>query len=225
MELGCRWVEFDVRLTADGVPVLCHDARLDRTTNGTGRIANLTLAAVRQCDAGTRFDPAFAGEPVPTLEEALLLCAELELGANIEIKADHQRYHDTAAAVVATLSRLNAARASVLLSSFTLWALSILPADIPRGMLFRIVPRDWAGFAERFKCAVIGADHRRLKRHRVAEMRAAGYQVAAFTVNDPARAGLLFEWGVTSVFSDVPDIMPALSAGNGPALVRQGALR
>src|SRR5437016_10954345 len=61
-ELGCRWVEFDVRLTADGALVLCHDARLDRTTTGSGRVSTQSLAAIRECDAGSRFDPAFADE-------------------------------------------------------------------------------------------------------------------------------------------------------------------
>src|SRR5437764_8171860 len=74
--LGCTWVEFDVRLTADGALVLCHDARLDRTTDRTGRVAAQSLATVRQCDAGSRFGPAFAGEPVPTLGEALAFAAE-----------------------------------------------------------------------------------------------------------------------------------------------------
>ena len=60
---------------------------------------------------------------------------------------------------------------------------------------------------------MIGADHRRLRPRRVAEIRAAGYPVAAYTVNDPARARLLFAWGVTSVFSDMPDmILPAGAA-------------
>src|SRR5207302_11253553 len=62
--LGCAWVEFDVRLTGDGALVLCHDARLDRTTDGHGRVAALSLAAIRGCDAGRWFHPAFAGELV-----------------------------------------------------------------------------------------------------------------------------------------------------------------
>ena len=221
--LGCSWVEFDVRLTADGVPVLCHDRRLDRTTDGSGRIADLAFAAVREYDAGAWFAPAFAGEPIPTLEEALLLCAELQLGADIEIKADYGRYHDTTAAVIAAFSRLGARRPSMLVSSFTLWALWSLPDYVSRGMLFRMVPRNWAVFAERFKCAVIGADHRRLKRRRVAEIRAAGYQLAAYTVNDPARARLLYGWGVTSVFSDIPDIILKESTAHGPARPGVGA--
>ena len=73
--LGCTWVEFDVRLTADGAPVLCHDARLDRTTDCDGLVAAQALSAIRTCDAGIRFGPEFAGEPVPTLDAALALAA------------------------------------------------------------------------------------------------------------------------------------------------------
>src|SRR5580704_12278143 len=64
--LGCAWVEFDVRLTVDGVPVVCHDDKLDRTSNGRGRISKLPLAAIRMLDAGSWFGPAFAGERIPT---------------------------------------------------------------------------------------------------------------------------------------------------------------
>ena len=85
--LGCRWVEFDVRLTADGRPVLLHDNRLERTTDGRGRVSALSLAAVRRHDAGRWFHSSFAGERVPTLEQALMLLAELGLGANVELKA------------------------------------------------------------------------------------------------------------------------------------------
>ncbi|MGE0260002.1 MAG: glycerophosphodiester phosphodiesterase family protein, partial [Alphaproteobacteria bacterium] len=64
-----------------------------------------------------------------------------------------------------------------------------------------------AEIAKRLGCAVIGVEHRRLRRRGVAEIRAAGCMVTAYTVNDPARASLLFAWGVTSVFSDMPDMI------------------
>jgi hypothetical protein len=69
------------------------------------------------------------------------------------------------------------------------------------------VPRGWAELALRLGVTMIGADHRRLRPRRIAAIRAAGYRLAAYTVNDPARADLLFEWGATSVFSDAPDIV------------------
>src|SRR6266571_5069670 len=224
--LGCAWVEFDVRLTGDGALVLCHDPRLDRTTSGTGLVSAKSLAAIRECDAGSWFDPSFAGERVPTLDEGLLLAAELDLGANVEIKSDRGREYATAAAVAATVERLRGRIPAVLVSSFlpsALAALRELAPRIPRGVLFRLIPRGWAELARRLGCTMIGADQRRLRPRQVAAIQAAGYKLTAFTVNDPARANLLFDWGVTSVFSDAPDILRQVSTGHSPALVRQGA--
>jgi glycerophosphoryl diester phosphodiesterase len=72
LDLGADGVEVDVQATADGVPVLLHDATVDRTTDGQGDLAKMTLAEVKRLDAGARqFEGRFAGEPVPTLAEAL----------------------------------------------------------------------------------------------------------------------------------------------------------
>jgi glycerophosphoryl diester phosphodiesterase len=218
-ELGCAWVEFDVRLTADGALVLCHDSRLERTTTGRGRVSAQTLAAIRGCDAGGWFAPEFAGEAMPSLDEALLLAVKLGLAANIEIKADRGRAAATGAAVAAALGRFDDSLPTVLVSSFlrpALAALRDLAPDIPRGLLFRAVPRRWRTIAGWLGCATINADHRRLNPHLVAEIRAAGYPLLAYTVNDPQRADALFAWGVTSVFSDVPDIILRVSAGEPP---------
>jgi glycerophosphoryl diester phosphodiesterase len=219
-ELGCTAIEFDVRLTADGVPVLCHDPTLDRTITGRGKVSAQPLAAVRECDAGIRFDRAFAGERVPTLEEAQLLAAELGLVSNIEIKAERGREYATAAAVAATLARLRSRIGPVLVSSFlpdAIAAIRALAPDVPRALLFRVIPRGWAQMALQLGCAAIGADHRRLRPSRIAAIRAAGYPLLAYTVNEAARARLLFGWGVTSVFSDAPDIILRESTGDRPA--------
>jgi glycerophosphoryl diester phosphodiesterase len=226
--LGCAWVEFDVRLTGDGALVLCHDARLERTTSGSGPVSAHTLGSIRGCDAGSWFDPAFAGERMPTLDEALRLAAELGLGANVEIKSDRGREYATAAAVAGAVERLRGHAPALLVSSFlatAVAALRDLAPSIPRGMLFRSVPHGWAELAARLGCIMIGVDHLRLRPPRIAAIRAAGYQVAAYTVNDPPRARLLFDWGVTSVFSDAPDIILEATAGDSPAVARQGAIR
>jgi glycerophosphoryl diester phosphodiesterase len=68
---GADVVEVDVQLTVDGIPVLMHDDTVDRTTDGTGRVADLTLAEIKSLDAGSWKGPPFAGERVPTLAEAL----------------------------------------------------------------------------------------------------------------------------------------------------------
>jgi glycerophosphoryl diester phosphodiesterase len=205
-----------VRLTGDGALVICHDSRLDRTTSGTGVIAAMSLAAVREADAGARFRPPLLDQRVPTLDETLALASELGLAVDIEIKADRGREYATAAAVADALRVSGRTLPLMIVSSFlqpALAAMRVLAPEIPRGVLFGLVPRDWAQVAARLGAVVIGADHRRLGRRRVAAIRAAGYPLAAYTVNDPARARLLYSWGVTSVFSDAPDII--LRAGVG----------
>src|SRR5262245_35928059 len=68
---GATSLEFDVHASADGVPVVIHDDSVDRTTNGRGKVRQLTLAQLQTLDAGSWFAPAFVGEPISTLEQLL----------------------------------------------------------------------------------------------------------------------------------------------------------
>jgi glycerophosphoryl diester phosphodiesterase len=213
-ELDCRWVECDVRLTADDQLILLHDEKLERTTNGRGKAALLPLAEIRRYDAGCRFGPSFRGERVPTLAEAVVLLGKLGLGANVELKAVRGREAETGAMAAALLCRVWPPQLpALLISSFSQRALAASQACAPRiarGILFRAVPRNWRVLAERFGCATIHVDHRHLHPALVAEVRESGYPLLAYTVNDPGRASTLFGWGVTSVFSDVPHILLAV---------------
>ena len=237
--LGCAWVEFDVRLTADGALVLCHDNRLDRTTSGRGRVSAYPLQDICQYDAGAWFGPDFAGERVPTLDDALDLAIEIGLGTNIEIKADRGAAASAGAAVAAALDGRRGRLPPVLVSSFLPASLAemrrLLP-DIPRGLLLRLLPQSWKAAAARLDCATIHINHQRLRAPLAAAIRAVGYPLLAHTVNSAARAQQLFDWGVTSVFSDNPDIILAEIAKSPPQRapdtaiagivpVRQGAFR
>jgi len=217
--LGCSWVEFDVRLTADNQPVLLHDNRLERTTDGRGRVSAMSLAAVRRHDAGQWFHSSFAGERVPTLEEALMLLAELGLGANVELKAARGKEAVTGAVVAELLARTwPADPAHLLISSFQRAALAAARDRAPhiaRGILFRRVPKDWRKLAAGLGCLTVHADQQRLRSAVLSEIRRAGYSLLAYTVNDPERAKILFDFGVKSVFSDVPDRLHDAAACGG----------
>src|SRR5690349_12476749 len=76
---GATLIEFDVRTTADGVPVVIHDRTVDRTTDGTGHVGDLTLDEVRALDAGSWFSPAYAGVRVPLLADVLDLLRESQV--------------------------------------------------------------------------------------------------------------------------------------------------
>lgn len=217
--LGFRWVELDARLTADSQPILLHDSRLERTTNGRGRAAALSLAAVRRYDAGSWFGASFSGERVPTLEEAVRVLAELGIGANIELKAARGREAETGRVVADWLVRLWPSRLQApVISSFQPGALAAAQArapEIPRGILFRTIPKNWRRIVERLGCATIHAHHQRLSPGIVAEIRQSGFSVLAYTVNDAERAHRLFDWGITSVFSDGPELLRDVAAHRG----------
>jgi glycerophosphoryl diester phosphodiesterase len=83
---GYRMVEFDVKLSADGVAFLLHDDTLDRTTNGRGRADAHTWRELSQLDAGSWHSPAYAGEPLPTLAAVARWSLAHDVAVNIEIK-------------------------------------------------------------------------------------------------------------------------------------------
>jgi glycerophosphoryl diester phosphodiesterase len=71
LDLGVSWIEFDLQITSDNHLVVMHDRTVDRTTNGSGEVSDLTLSQIKTLDAGIRFHAQFAGECVPTFEETL----------------------------------------------------------------------------------------------------------------------------------------------------------
>jgi len=207
--MGVTCVEFDVRLTRDGVPVLFHDDTVGRTTDGQGRLGALTLVQVRRLDAGSWFAPRFAGEPVPTLVEAIKALARLDLAANIELKPEEAQGATMARAVLGVLRESwPRERPRPLLSSFDWSALATLAAEDaawPRGLLIRN-PRqpDWRAWAVRIGAAAIHCGARGLDRAGVETLLVAGLPVAVYTVNDARRARNLWKWGVDAIFTDDP---------------------
>lgn len=85
IRLGANQIEFDVNMTKDGHLVLMHDLTVDRTTDGSGRVADLTLSQIKRLDAGRWKRPEFAGQRVPTLAEALDVMP-LDVWLNIHLK-------------------------------------------------------------------------------------------------------------------------------------------
>jgi glycerophosphoinositol glycerophosphodiesterase len=88
---GYRAVEVDLEFTKDGYPVLLHDPSVNRTSDGTGNLRDLTFAQARQLDFGIKFGAQYAGERIPTLQEAVALCKELDLMLILDIKSNRRR--------------------------------------------------------------------------------------------------------------------------------------
>lgn len=208
---GFRMVEFDVMLSRDGVPLLIHDETLERTTDGHGLVCEHDFAVLQRLDAGRWHGPAFAGERLPALEQALDLLLALDLDANIEIKPARgfeQATGETAARLIA--ARWPADRRPPLLSSFDFPALDAarrVAPQLPRGLLFEEVPADWRAQMQAHEAVSLHCDHSRLKPERMHDIVSAGVPVLCYTVNDAARAAALVAAGVSGLFTDRLDLL------------------
>jgi glycerophosphoryl diester phosphodiesterase len=210
--LGVRWVEVDVRLSADGVPVVIHDPTLERTTSGQGAVAATPLAALSRLDAGAWFDPAFAGEPVPTLEAFLGAALARGIGVNLELKGDAGdpvALAETALTLARRWWGAGADRPLPLISSFDqrcLVAAARVAPDWPRGVLLETLTADALARADSIGAAVMIIDHETLTGAAdVAALAVGGRPVLTYTVNEPARVRELRRWGVSAVITDRPD--------------------
>lgn len=202
---GYRMVEFDAKLSADNQLFLLHDDMLERTSNGHGAAAEHTWDELARLDAGTWFGPQFAGTHLPTLAEAAGRCARDGIAANIEIKPCPGRDEITGSLVASGALTLWQGQTPPLLSSFSFEALAAARVAAPvlqRGMLFEEVPADWLRIVRELDCVSLHASHRYLNEPLVAEIKAAGLRVLAYTVNDPERARLLVQWGVDMICTD-----------------------
>ncbi|HTH77025.1 MAG TPA: glycerophosphodiester phosphodiesterase [Trinickia sp.] len=211
--MGLTMIEFDAKLSADDVVFLLHDDTVDRTSNGRGAAAGKPYAELAALDAGSWYDKRFAGEHMPTLAQVRERCDALGLAANIEIKPCPGRDAATGRLVAQEAARLwQGAGVAPLLSSFSFDALTAAHAaqpELPRGLLFGAVPADWRAQTEALACVSLHADHRKLDAPLVSQIKAAGLRILAYTVNDPARARLLSQWGVDAICTDRIDLIGA----------------
>jgi len=209
---GYRMFEFDVKLSGDGKPVLMHDATLDRTTSGSGRVDAMTLGELAALDAGAWHSPAYAGEPIPTLAAIARYTQANGFMVNIEIKpVPGVEYRTGAAVAFDALSLWRNATVPPLLSSFSEEALEAVrktAPDLPRALLLDKLPPDWLERLRRLDCVALDANHRELDAAVIGAAHAAGFKVLCYTVNDPARAHDLLSWGLDGLITDAVDQIP-----------------
>ena len=212
---GFDYVEVDVALTADRQPVLMHDATVDRTTNGHGRLSALTLAEIRALDAGSWFDPAYAGTPVPTFAEFLDVLAASGHRALIEMKGPWD-----AAAVEAAVAEVTARNLErrVAVSSFDARTLAMAGAAstvLSRLFILRQLPDDVVRAAtEATVRGLIIARRALLERPEVVdELHAAGIRVVVYTLNSDTQWDAVTALGVDGIVTDDPGTLSMWQQG------------
>ncbi|OGA18909.1 MAG: glycerophosphodiester phosphodiesterase [Betaproteobacteria bacterium RIFCSPLOWO2_02_FULL_66_14] len=204
--MGFRGVEFDVMLAGCGTPVLIHDETLKRTSNGRGEVARTPYAELARLDAGAWFSRSYRGEPIPAYEDAVRVCRELGLWANVEIKPSTGYDRRTGEAVaLASRARWAGAPQPPVLSSFSTVALaaarSVAP-ELPRGLLVGRIPPHWHELMRDLDCVALHCNHRALNARLAARIHDAGYGILTWTVNERRTARKLLGWGVDCLVTD-----------------------
>jgi glycerophosphoryl diester phosphodiesterase len=220
-EMGCKWVEFDVHLTRDDVPVVIHDRSLKRTTGMDAMIDDIHSSQLIEIDTGRWLDPMWSGERIPTLAQALDACRVLGLMPNIEIKEEVSGRRAAARAVAETVrERWPADLPRPLVSSFSLrvlYHMRTLAAEIPLGLLmWQKPPRLWTLHAKILRCASIHVDRTLMSPSLVTKAKRHGRKLAVYVVNETPEADGFFAQGVDSLFSDKPDLLSNQDAAESP---------
>lgn len=234
---GADMIELDVHATADGHCVVIHDPTVDRTTNGTGEVAAMTLEELRQLDAGYHFTPdgggtyPFRGQGVtiPTIDEVLealprmRFTVEVKTGAAQRPLFDAIRRHRAEHRVIAA-GAYN--RDRTLFDAYP----GPTSASLEEMRAFYVAHRLGLGFAwplggEVVQMPEVWGDRRILTPRLVDDIQAHGLDVHVWTVNDPDDMHRLLDWGVDGIMTDRPDLLADILTereGRPPAPARRG---
>ena len=208
LEQGADGVELDAKLSADGYVVVHHDTRVDRTTDGTGRVARLTLAALRELDAGGFFSENFRGEKIPTLEEVFESIGKRAM-INVEL-TNYSTPRDSLVQKVCDLVRRHALQKNILFSSFFAGnlkkAAALLP-EAPRGLLAQVsLLGIWArSFGFNFgDYAALHPYVSDVTAQQVQRVHRLKRKINVWTVNKEEDMRRLIGWGVDGIITDDP---------------------
>jgi glycerophosphoryl diester phosphodiesterase len=213
-----EFVETDLQLSADGVPVLIHDPTVDRTTNGVGAVEDLTAAQLQGLDAGSWFAPEFAGATIPTLEEFLGIFSHCRKKALLELKGfwtkDEVR-------IVVGLIYSKGVQDRVIFASFdftTLRNLEAVGPAFPRVIIRRELPPDPVRLAEFYGAIAVLTSPGSVERapEVVDLMHEAGLGILLYTLNKESRWTEALALGVDGIITDQPSALDKWLANTAP---------
>lgn len=220
MALGADALEMDLHVTRDGEVVVIHDETLERTTNGMGGVADLTLEELKRWDAGGKFSPAFRGERLPTLREVIALVkaarnTRIRLDLELKYAPDRPGQPEDFEQRVLEILRETGFVLRVNAISFHHPSLATMKALEPRirtGLLAggRQAPQDPVALVRRYHADYYSPSVRHVTPEVVAALHRAGIPIAPWTVNEESEMRRLIDLGIGTfagdgIVTDYPD--------------------
>ncbi len=215
VEMQADYIEIDVQLSKDDLPVVIHDDTLDRTTNGTGTISAYTLQELKSLDAGSWFDKKYTGEKIPSLNEVLEMYGE-KINILIELKSP-ELYPGVEEKVAEALAKYKLDTSNnIVIQSFNhpsvIKSAELLP-EITHGVLagenYKNVTdqqlQEFATYAEYFN-----PNLKIVSSELVNKVHQAGMKISPYTIKTESEAERLYKFGVDGLITDYPDYAEAL---------------
>jgi glycerophosphoryl diester phosphodiesterase len=208
LDQGADGVELDARLSSDGHIVVLHDGMLDRTTNGHGKLADFSLAELRELDAGSSFSEKFRGEKIPTLDEVFQVLGKRAI-INVELK-NYFTPFDGLVEKVCELIRRHGMQKNIIFSSFLPISLNQAAALLPEVSRSLLTLKGWRGVWGRsfgFNFGNYDALHPFLADvtiQQVQRVHRLNRKINVWTVNSEEDMRRLIGWGVDGLITDDP---------------------
>ncbi|MCD8510281.1 MAG: glycerophosphodiester phosphodiesterase [Bacillus sp. (in: Bacteria)] len=207
LKQGCDGIELDVQLSKDGDFVIIHDEYLHRTTNGTGKVSETDVSALKQLDAGSWFHEDFKGEKIPTLEELLeFVPSEIFLNLELKYKPSHlPNVEEKLLDILKKRNRLN----NVVISSFNhknLYRLKTLDNNVKIGLLYNSNLINHLKLIDTFSlpCYSLHPDYQMIDDEDITSTLEKGLELFIWTVNKERDYERLIELGVSGIITDCP---------------------
>ena len=225
-DMGADAIELDVQLSHNGTVMVIHDSTVDRTTDGSGAVADLALAELKELDAGSWFPSAFAGEHIPTLVEVFETVGQ-DLLLNLELKMRGSEPAGLEEAVSSLIAHYGMDD-QVLISSFSPLALQRVRRShphLPLALLYgaylsEVKLARWVQDLD--PLAALHPEHHLLDESHLSWAREHGCRINTWTVDEPEEMQRLLDLGVDGIITDRPDLLRDILGGKGPAGASEG---
>lgn len=208
LEVGVDGIELDVHLTKDGELVVIHDETVDRTTNGTGTVADMTLAELKALDASAAFVGVYGFNAIPTLREYFELVKDTEIVTNIELKTGINPYPGIEEKTLKMIDEFGL-REKVIISSFNHYSVlrfKALAPEIPCGFLEESWILDVADYAKKYNVECLHPIYAAVTEEYAKAAHEAGLLINTWTVNTKEDIEMMAARGVNAVIGNYPDL-------------------
>ncbi len=214
-KLGLKWVEVDAKITKDLIPILLHDDKLDRTTNGKGLPTNYNYSDIKKLDAGIKFYNHSTKIFIPTLEQVLIYCQNNNLGINIELKPNNSYEKENVQAIANLIKDLNFSN-QFYFSSFDWPSIFLMQEYLPEanyGLLIdnfinEISLDNILIINKKYKIQCCGFNKRIINQEIIKKLQKNNLLVTVYADKNinPKEANELWSIGVKSIFIDNPSL-------------------